>query len=86
MRIFSKKRFRFDHPGGIGAGEPVYTQALSFHDVPEWVKESSMFKLASAAGDVTVTEGKSDENAAEEAAHAEKQRRRKPKPEPETGE
>ncbi|WP_436663554.1 hypothetical protein ACOALA_13505 [Alicyclobacillus acidoterrestris] len=81
MRIFSKKRFRFDHPGGIGAGGPVYTQALSFHDVPDWVKESSMFKLAYSAGDVAITNGKADETAVEEAAHAEKQRRRKPKTE-----
>lgn len=77
MRIFSKKAYRFDHPSGRDAGGPVFTQALSFHDVPDWVKESNMFKLALSAGEVSVTDDKSEEAKVEKAAHEEKQSRRK---------
>ncbi|GED71180.1 hypothetical protein BRE01_48820 [Brevibacillus reuszeri] len=56
MLIMSKKSFQFDHPAGQ---EPVVVvRAHEFVEVPEWVKQSSMFKLASQAGDVTVTETK----------------------------
>ncbi|MCM3141665.1 hypothetical protein [Brevibacillus sp. MER 51] len=56
MRIYSRKAFQFDHPAGQ---EPaVVVRAADFAEVPNWVKHSSMFKLASQAGDVTVAETK----------------------------
>lgn len=62
MRIFSKKSFQFDHPAG---SEPaVVVQALAFADVPDWVKQSQMYKLASVAGEVEIIENKADERAA----------------------
>ena len=70
MRIFAKKAFRFDHPDGRNAAEPVYAQALSFHDVPDWVEKSRMFQLATLDGDVTVVETKAQEIAAEVSATA----------------
>ncbi|MGD8188565.1 hypothetical protein ACQCN2_01060 [Brevibacillus ginsengisoli] len=63
MRIFSKKSFQFDHPTGQ---EPaVVVLAGSFVDVPDWVSDSTMFKLASQDGDVDVIGNKKDEIAAE---------------------
>lgn len=77
MRIFTKKSFRFDHPAGSNAGGPVITQALSFHDVPEWVKESGMFKLAYSAGEIDLPEGAKQEDKVEVAAHEEKKTKQK---------
>ncbi|USG65169.1 hypothetical protein NDK47_24100 [Brevibacillus ruminantium] len=66
MRIFSKKAFKFDHPAGQ---EPaVIVKSHSFADVPDWVTESAMFKLASSVGEVSVFETKQDEKAAEAEA------------------
>ena len=56
MRIFAKKALQFDHPA---SQEPaVVVRAQDFAEVPDWVKQSTMFKLASQSGDVTVTETK----------------------------
>ena len=66
MRIFAKKAFQFDHPAG--EVEPVKVQMQSFADVPDWVAESTMYKLASSAGEITVIESKQDEIAAESGA------------------
>lgn len=66
MRIFSKKSFQFDHPAGEEA--PVIVQALSFADVPEWVADSTMFKLAKGEESVDVIESKADEVKAEKKA------------------
>jgi hypothetical protein len=68
MRVFSKKAFQFDHPADPNEAS-VTVQALSFADVPEWVTESSMFKLASAEGSVEVIENKVQEAAAEKKQH-----------------
>lgn len=76
MRIFTKKSFRFDHPQGRDAAEPVFTRALSFSDVPDWVAHSRMFELASSDGDVSVTESKSAEKFAEEEANTPKKGRK----------
>lgn len=63
MRIYSKKAFQFDHPAGQ---EPaVVVRSQDFAIVPDWVTHSTMFKLASASGDVTLIEDKKDEKAAE---------------------
>ncbi|MGG3884347.1 hypothetical protein [Brevibacillus panacihumi] len=63
MRIFSKKAFQFDHPAGQ---EPaVVVRSQDFAIVPDWVEHSAMFKLASAAGEVSVFETKQEEKAIE---------------------
>jgi len=63
MRIFSKKAFKFDHPAGQ---EPaVIVRANEFATVPDWVKHSAMFKLASEAEQVSIIETKQDEKVAE---------------------
>lgn len=59
MRIFSNISLQFDHPQQ--AAEPVVVQHQSFVDVPDWVAESTMFKLALADGSITVIESKQDE-------------------------
>lgn len=75
MRIFSKKAFKFDHPAGQESA--VIVRSNSFDTVPDWVKDSAMFKLASAAGDVSIIETKQDEKVAEADAEAKAQRRKK---------
>ncbi|NRS20596.1 hypothetical protein HP398_29695 [Brevibacillus sp. HB1.4B] len=68
MLIFSKKAFQFDHPAGQ---EPaVVVRAHDFTEVPDWVKKSSMFKLASQTSDVTVTESKQSVKDAEAGTRA----------------
>lgn len=68
MRIFVKKSFQFNHP--TEAVDAVKVQLESFADVPDWVEDSAMFKLASQDGDVLVIESKQDELAAETGADA----------------
>lgn len=63
MLIFSNKALQFDHPAGQETA--VVVRAKDFVEVPDWVKQSTMFKLASQSGDVTVTETKQAEKAAE---------------------
>lgn len=70
MRIFSKKSLRFHHPKDNQTTATVQNQ--SFADVPDWVEESSMFKLASQDETVTVIESKKDEIAAETSKTAKK--------------
>lgn len=63
MRIFSKKSFKFDDPNGQ---EPSVTVgSMEFKDVPDWVESSTMFKLASQDGDVSITSSKGEEAAAQ---------------------
>lgn len=76
MRIFSKKAYRFDHPAN--QEEPVRVQALSFANVPEWVKESGMFKLAYSAGEIELPQGKTEESKIEKAANEPKRSKKKP--------
>lgn len=75
MRIFSKRAFKFDHPAGQ---EPaVIVRSNDFATVPDWVKDSAMFKLASASDEVTVIETKQDEKAAEADATKGSSRKKK---------
>lgn len=66
MRIFSKKTFQFDHPAGTETA--VIAQMQNFADVPDWVADSTMFKLAQADGDVEVINSTQDEKAAESSS------------------
>lgn len=66
MRIFSKKAFQFDHPAGDQPAVVVQPQA--FADVPDWVEDSTMFKLASGEDSVMVIGSRQDEIAAETGA------------------
>jgi hypothetical protein len=66
MRIFSKKAFRFHHPAGAEEVPAVAIQSQSFADVPDWVADSAMFKLAQKDDAVTVIESKKDELTAEQ--------------------
>ncbi|WNF07261.1 hypothetical protein [Brevibacillus borstelensis] len=75
MRIFSKKAFKFDHPAGQESA--VIVRSNDFATVPDWVKDSAMFKLASTVGDVSIIETKQDEKAAESDAENKAQRGRK---------
>ncbi|WP_216624730.1 hypothetical protein [Paenibacillus foliorum] len=59
MRIFSNVSLQFDHPTQAFPAEVVQHQ--TFATVPDWVKESSMFKLALADESITVIESKHDE-------------------------
>lgn len=63
MRIFSKKSFQFHHPADQEAS--VNVQALSFTDVPDWVSDSTMYRLALSEGSIDVVETKADEIKAE---------------------
>ncbi|MBG9773564.1 hypothetical protein [Brevibacillus laterosporus] len=75
MRIFSEKSFQFDHPAGQ---EPaVVVQSQSFADVPDWVSQSLMFKLASQNEEVTVVENKKDEKKAETGGKGKKDAEKK---------
>jgi hypothetical protein len=75
MRIFSKKHLRFHHPKD--SEETVSIQSQSFGDVPDWVADSSMFKLASKDETVTVIESKKDELEAETGTKKDKKNKDK---------
>lgn len=62
VKIFSNKAFRFDHPADKSLSVTVRP---GFDDVPEWVKESAMYKLADKDGDVMEIKTREDEVAAE---------------------
>lgn len=70
MRIFSKRALRFHHPKDNQ--ESAFVQSQSFADVPDWVEDSAMFKLASQDETVTVIESKKDEIAAEKGTSTKK--------------
>ena len=59
MNIFSKTRLRFDRPGtgglayGASKRESVEVKPKELATVPEWVRESDMFKLAVKDGTVS---------------------------------
>lgn len=63
MRIFSKKTFQFNHP--VDHQIHVTVQALAFEDVPDWVPDSMMYKLAEQDDDIMVINTPQDEIAAE---------------------
>jgi hypothetical protein len=63
MRIFSKRSFQFDHPAGEQPAVVVRSQ--SFADVPDWVADSAMYKLALDDEDVMPIESRQDEVKAE---------------------
>ncbi|MGO4496415.1 hypothetical protein AB4114_11015 [Paenibacillus sp. 2RAB27] len=63
MKIYSKATLQFDHP--TQAEAPVIVRHESFGAVPDWVKESKMFKLALSDETITVIESKEDEIKAE---------------------
>jgi hypothetical protein len=63
MRIFSNKSFQFDDPTGEQLSVTVQHQA--FADVPDWVVNSTMYKLADQDGDIMVINTSQDEIAAE---------------------
>ncbi len=50
MRIFTKKAFQFEKQNV----PPVITKAMAFQDVPDWVKDTLLFKLALKDGSVQV--------------------------------
>ncbi len=54
MRIFSKKAFKFPNPGRSDSA--VTVRAREFAVVPDWVKDTLLFRLASQDGDITVLE------------------------------
>jgi hypothetical protein len=56
MRIFTKKAFKFR-----GEDKAVTTAALSFADVPDWVKKDPIFPLAVTEGSIELIESKADE-------------------------
>lgn len=68
MRIFVKRSMQFDCPAG--QNEPVTVMHQSFADVPNWVAESAMFKLASQDKSVTVIENPYDESKIGDNAYA----------------
>ncbi|RKN75007.1 hypothetical protein [Paenibacillus ginsengarvi] len=70
MRIYSKATLQFDHP--TGAEPSVVARVGVFADVPDWVKKSGMFILASKDGTVTEIENKKDESKAEKAGGKQK--------------
>jgi hypothetical protein len=65
MKIYPKRTFRFDHPSSSPDIVPVYVRNEEFSNVPDWVADSSMFKLAIEADLIMVIENKNDEIAAE---------------------
>jgi hypothetical protein len=65
MRIFAKKAFRFR-----GGDKAVTVAALSFADVPEWIKKDPLFALAVKEGSIEIINGKADERNAEKQGTA----------------
>ncbi|WP_143088426.1 hypothetical protein [Paenibacillus algorifonticola] len=63
MRIFSKAALQFDHPKDFSVKASV--RPGEFKDVPDWVEDSVMFKLASKDGTVMLVDSKAQEIAAE---------------------
>jgi hypothetical protein len=63
MRIFSKLSLQFDDPAGEQPA--VLVKHQSFAVVPDWVADSTMFKLASAEGNIEILDGRQDVKAAE---------------------
>lgn len=51
MRIFAKKQYELKTQGG-----PIITRPLSFMDVPDYVQDQLIFKLAVKEGSITVIE------------------------------
>ena len=60
MRIFAKKSFRFR-----GGDQKVSVAALSFADVPDWVKKDPIFALAVQEGSIELISSKADEKEVE---------------------
>lgn len=56
MRIFTKKSFEFEN-----AEEKVVTSPLAIQDVPAWVKDNWLFKMAKKDGDVEIIGSAKDE-------------------------
>ena len=50
MRIYTKKAFWFEQKNVT----PVITKAMGFQEVPEWVKDTLLFRLALQDGSVQV--------------------------------
>jgi hypothetical protein len=55
MRLIVKKALEFAHPK---TGETVAASPLVIADVPEWVRDTQMFKWAKADGDIEILEAK----------------------------
>lgn len=70
MRILTKAKLRFDDPNGQEPSVIVNPRDL-FADVPDWVRNSTMFKLASSDGTAEVIESHTQEKNAEKAAPSE---------------
>ena len=60
MRIFAKKALRFR-----GGDKAVSVAALSFADVPDWVRKDPLFGLATQEGTIEIITSKADERKAE---------------------
>lgn len=67
MRILSKHTLRFDDPNGQEPSVTVRAHDL-FTDVPNWVQNSTMFKLANSDGTLEVIESRQQESQAEKKA------------------
>ncbi len=65
MRIFAKKAFRFR-----GSDKAVSVAALSFADVPDWVKKDPIFALAVKEGSIELISSKADEKKVEKTGTA----------------
>jgi hypothetical protein len=65
MRIFAKKAFRFR-----GGDKAVSVAALSFADVPDWVKKDPIFALAVKEGSIELINSKADERSVEKQGTA----------------
>ncbi|NHN33537.1 hypothetical protein [Paenibacillus agricola] len=63
MQIFSNRSFQFDDPAG--EQPPVIVKNGEFAAVPDWVADSTMFKLARADEDIRVIVDRQDVKAAE---------------------
>ncbi len=54
MRIFSTKAYKFPHPDQSGSS--VTVRARDFAEVPDWVQDTLLFRLATSDGTLTVSE------------------------------
>lgn len=74
MRIFAKKAFRFR-----GGDKAVSVAALSFADVPDWVKKDPIFALAVKEGSIELISSKADEKKVEKTGTGKPPKDKEPK-------
>lgn len=54
MRILTKRKYQF----GYGENKIITAGGYAIEDVPDWVKDDPLFKLAKADGDIEIMEVK----------------------------